>query len=154
MLRRIFGVFIFCFTVSASHVAAPLVVKPDDFVTKKSSKSPSQVVRDLKELISKKGIKLFFEIPHHELAERDDHLRFTHVLILGNPKKGTKLMLCDQRIGYELPLRVLVSVDERGQTTVSYVDPRAYATIYHMEKCFSALEDMARLLNQLTDASL
>ena len=54
----------------------------------------------------------------------------TEVLIFGNPKAGTLLMQDDQRIGLDLPLKVLVWQDGGGQTWLSYHDPRWLADGY------------------------
>jgi uncharacterized protein (DUF302 family) len=54
----------------------------------------------------------------------------TTVLIFGNAQAGTKLMQIDQRIGIDLPLKLLVWSDKDGKTYVSYNDPAALAARY------------------------
>ena len=49
-------------------------------------------------------------------------LRPTTLVIAGNPAAGTPLMLADQTMGVELPLRFLVWEGEDGKARVSY-DP-------------------------------
>jgi uncharacterized protein (DUF302 family) len=60
----------------------------------------------------------------------DMKLAPTTVLIFGNAQAGTKLMQIDQRIGIDLPLKVLVWSDSAGKTWVSYSDPVWIAARY------------------------
>ena len=53
----------------------------------------------------------------------------TQVVVFGNPKSGTPLMLAAPLLALDLPLRVLVS-DEGGQAAVSYVAPSYLAERY------------------------
>ena len=46
-----------------------------------------------------------------------------HVLVFGNPKAGTPLMIASPLVALDLPLRVLVWQDDRGQVWVSYNEP-------------------------------
>lgn len=50
-------------------------------------------------------------------------LRPTLLLIFGNAKPGTPLMQLDQRIGIDLPLKMLAWEDAAGKTWLSYNDP-------------------------------
>ena len=47
-------------------------------------------------------------------------MRRTRLLIFGNPKAGTPLMVASPSIAIDFPLKVLVSEDEKGRTWVSY----------------------------------
>jgi uncharacterized protein (DUF302 family) len=47
-------------------------------------------------------------------------MRATKLLIFGNPKAGTPLMLAAPSIAIDLPLKILVAEDEEGKTWVSY----------------------------------
>lgn len=44
----------------------------------------------------------------------------TKLLIFGNPKAGTPLMLAAPGIAIDLPLKILVAEDSAGKTTVSW----------------------------------
>ncbi len=57
-------------------------------------------------------------------------LRPTEALIFGNPRGGTPLMQCDQRIGLDLPLRALAWQDEGGQVWLGMTDPKALRVRY------------------------
>ena len=47
----------------------------------------------------------------------------TKLLIFGNPKAGTPLMLAAPSIAIDLPLKILIWEDTHGQTWVSYNSP-------------------------------
>jgi len=53
----------------------------------------------------------------------------TQVVVFGNPKSGTPLMLASPLVALDLPLRVLVVVDG-GQAVVSYIAPSYLAERY------------------------
>jgi uncharacterized protein (DUF302 family) len=50
-------------------------------------------------------------------------LRPTDVVIFGNPKGGTALMLDQQSAGIDLPLKALVWEDADGKAWLTYSDP-------------------------------
>jgi len=68
------------------------------------------------------------ELLDHAAAARgvDLELPPEEVLIFGSPRAGTPLMQRDPRIGYELPLRILVA-DDGGHTVVTYLNPSSLA---------------------------
>jgi len=47
----------------------------------------------------------------------------TKLLIFGNPKAGTPLMLASPSIAIDLPLKILVSEDANGKVWLSYNSP-------------------------------
>ena len=53
-----------------------------------------------------------------------------HVLIFGNPKAGTPLMIASPLLALELPLRVLVWQGSDGRTWVSYASSEYLAARY------------------------
>ena len=47
----------------------------------------------------------------------------TKLLIFGNPKGGTPLMLASPSIAIDLPLKILVAEDAQGKVWISYNSP-------------------------------
>jgi uncharacterized protein (DUF302 family) len=47
----------------------------------------------------------------------------TELLIFGNPKAGTPLMIASPSVAMDLPLKVLASEDGEGRVWVSYNSP-------------------------------
>ena len=93
-------------------------------VTERSSHTVDQTVQKLEEILQAKGVKLFAVIDHSGEAERAGlHMPPTKVLIFGNPKAGTPLMLAAPTIAIDLPLKILVWEDAAGAVNVSYNSP-------------------------------
>lgn len=50
-------------------------------------------------------------------------MRPTKLLIFGNPKAGTPVMVASPTIAIDLPLKILVWEDNSGQVQISYNSP-------------------------------
>jgi len=86
--------------------------------------SVDQTVQKLQEILQAKGVKLFALVDHSGEAEKAGmHMRNTKLLIFGNPKAGTPLMLASPSVAIDLPLKVLVWEDGDGSVKVSYNAP-------------------------------
>ena len=48
----------------------------------------------------------------------------TKLLIFGNPKGGTPLMLASPSVAIDLPLKLLVAEDANGKCSISYNSPQ------------------------------
>jgi uncharacterized protein (DUF302 family) len=89
-----------------------------------SHRSVDQTVHNLEEILQAKGIKLFALIDHSGEAEKNGlQMRPTKLLIFGNPKAGTPLMIASPSIAIDLPMKVLVSEDNDGKVWISYNAP-------------------------------
>ena len=98
---------------------------PDNgIVSKPSRHSVDQTVETLQQILQAKGVKLFALVDHSGEAEKAGmHLRPTKLLIFGNPKAGTPLMIAAPGIAIDLPLKILVSEDADGKVWISYNSP-------------------------------
>jgi len=56
----------------------------------------------------------------------------TKVLIFGNPKGGTPLMLAAPSVAIDLPLKILVAEDPAGKVTISYNAPEYLQSRHHL----------------------
>ncbi len=66
-------------------------------------------------------MKLFALIDHSGEAERAGlKMPPTKLLIFGNPKAGTPLMLAAPSAAIDLPLKILVAENSQGQVWISY----------------------------------
>jgi uncharacterized protein (DUF302 family) len=93
-------------------------------VTISSNHSVDETVENLKEVLRQKGVQLFALIDHSGEAEKAGiQMRPTKLLIFGNPKAGTPLMLASPGIAIDLPLKILVAEDARGKVQVSWNSP-------------------------------
>lgn len=93
-------------------------------VDKPSNHSVDQTVDKLKNILQSKGVTLFALVDHSGEAEKVGmKMPPTKLLIFGNPKGGTPLMLAAPRIAIDLPLKILVWEDAQGKVWVSYNSP-------------------------------
>jgi uncharacterized protein (DUF302 family) len=75
----------------------------------------------LKQILDSKGVKIFALIDHSGEAEKAGMpMRNTKLLIFGNPKGGTPLMLASPTVALDLPLKILVWEDADGKVRVTY----------------------------------
>jgi len=99
--------------------------------TIRSQHSVDQTVAKLEEILKAKGVKLFALIDHSGEAEKAGmHMRPTKLLIFGNPKAGTPLMIAAPSIAIDLPLKILVWEDADGKVWIAYNSP-AYLQARH-----------------------
>jgi uncharacterized protein (DUF302 family) len=93
-------------------------------VDKPSNHSVDETVEKLKDILQSKGVTLFAMIDHSgEAAKVGMKMRPTKLLIFGNPKGGTPLMLSAPRTAIDLPLKILVWEDGEGKVWVSSNSP-------------------------------
>ena len=89
-----------------------------------SQHSVDETVEKLEKALQAKGIKLFAVIDHSGEAEKAGmQMPPTKLLIFGNPKAGTPLMLAAPSIAIDLPLKILISQDRDGAVLMSYNSP-------------------------------
>jgi uncharacterized protein (DUF302 family) len=89
-----------------------------------SPHSVDQVVARLQSMLEARGIKLFCLVDHSGEAEAAGLvMRPTKLLIFGNPKGGTPLMIDAPSAGLDLPLKILVTQTESGNTLLFWNDP-------------------------------
>jgi uncharacterized protein (DUF302 family) len=86
--------------------------------------SVEETVENLKGILQAKGITLFALIDHSGEAEKVGmKMRPTKLLIFGNPKAGTPVMLAAPRSAIDLPLKILIWEDARGKVWLTYNSP-------------------------------
>jgi uncharacterized protein (DUF302 family) len=119
-------------------------------VVTRSISSYSDTTRSLLAAIERRGLTVFARIDHAAAArEAELELAEEEVVLFGSPRAGTPLMLSDRRIGIELPLRILVWRDGTD-VLLAYGDPRDLSGEYDVAEHRSTLEQMAKLLEDLT----
>jgi uncharacterized protein (DUF302 family) len=90
-------------------------------VARKSNHSVDVTVQKLRDLIETRGIKLFALVDHSGEAEQAGlHMNPTKLLIFGNPKAGTPIMVATPTAAIDLPLKILVSADNAGVVWICY----------------------------------
>ena len=98
---------------------------PDDGIVHLSS--PHTVLETLARLeavVQAKGIAILAMIDHSgDAAKADIQMEPTKLLIFGNAKAGTPIMLASPSAAIDLPLKALVWQDKSGKVWLSYNSP-------------------------------
>jgi uncharacterized protein (DUF302 family) len=90
-------------------------------VTIPSAHSVDQTVEKLKSILEAKNVALFALVDHSGEAKRAGlHMPNTKLLIFGNPRGGTPLMLASPSVAIDLPLKILIAEDTTGKVSVSF----------------------------------
>ena len=114
-----------------------------------SRHSVDETVNRLQSLLKDKGIKLFCLVDHSgEAIAAGLQMRPTKLLIFGNPKAGTPLMLAAPSIAIDLPLKILIAEQPNDEVLLSWNDA-AWLQQRHgfpvgMELVIAAVEMLAK----------
>ena len=97
----------------------------DGIVTKSANCTVEEAVSKIKSLLVIRSITLFAVIDHSGEAEAIGmKIPDTKLVIFGNPKGGTPLMVASPSVAIDLPLKLLVAQDANGGCSISYNSPQ------------------------------
>ena len=89
-----------------------------------TSQRVDDIVERLTSFLSTRNIKLFATIDHSGEASAVGLLMpNTKLLIFGNPKAGTPVMISAPTAALDLPLKILVSQQPDGSSSIHWNDP-------------------------------
>ena len=89
-----------------------------------SNYSVDEIVARLETLLKEKDVKLFCCVDHSGEAKAAGlEMPATKLLIFGNPKGGTPVMLAAPSAALDLPLKILVSETGEGKTLLAWNNP-------------------------------
>jgi len=95
--------------------------KDSGLIDIRSRHSVNETVEKLKGILQAKGIALFALVDHSGAAIKAGmKMRPTKLLIFGNPKAGTPVMLAAPSSAIDLPLKILIWEDAQGKVWVTY----------------------------------
>ena len=120
-------------------------------ITIKSAHDVKSTADRLESALKSKGMTVFIRINHSAGAEKvGKKLRPTEVVIFGNPKVGTPLMQCGQRVAVDLPQKALIWEDESGQVWLSYNDPKYLVKRHGIEGCDEVITKISGALGNFS----
>jgi uncharacterized protein (DUF302 family) len=113
------------FVVSILLASEAFAVQKEEGIVKiPSHHSVDETVDKLETILKSKGVTLFALVDHSGEAEKVGmKMPPTKLLIFGNPKGGTPLMLAAPTAAIDLPLKILVAEDSEGKVWLSYNSP-------------------------------
>ncbi|CAN5404451.1 hypothetical protein BH20ACI1_BH20ACI1_18880 [soil metagenome] len=121
----------------------------------KSENSFDETYAALKKAIElQEPLTIIAELDHSANAKKAGmELRPTKVIMFGNPKLGTPLMKSNQAIGVDLPQKMLVYEDEKGDVYVVYNDPKILAENHGISGQDEVLNKISEALKSLAEAA-
>jgi uncharacterized protein (DUF302 family) len=93
-------------------------------VSRRGSFSVVETLDRLEKALQAKGVQVFARVDHSGEAHRAGlHMNPCQLLIFGNPKGGTPVMVAAPTAAIDLPLKALAWQDDAGQVWLSWNDP-------------------------------
>jgi uncharacterized protein (DUF302 family) len=113
----------------------------DGIISKESKFSVPETLDRVDALLRSKGIKIFVRVDHSGEAEKAGlKMPPTQLLIFGNPKGGTPVMLAAPTAAIDLPLKALAWQDSDGKVWLSYNDPE------YLKKRYGLTDDQIKTI--------
>jgi uncharacterized protein (DUF302 family) len=144
-VRNIFLIFLLGSLFSTQIMAA------EGMIDVKSAHSVAATADRLESILGSKGMTVFARIDHAAGAKKaGKELAPTELLVFGNPKVGTPLMLCSHSIAIDLPQKALIWQDAAGDTWISYNDPQYLQQRHDTQGCDEVLKKVSMALGNFT----
>jgi len=140
--------------VTALFASIPAAQAVDGLIVVESPHDVATTIDKLETVLGSKGMNVFGRVNHAANAAKVDlELRPTELLIFGNPKAGTPLMLCSQSIAIDLPQKMLAWQDENGQVFLGYNDPAYLKSRHSSEGCDKVFDNISGALANFAKAA-
>jgi len=139
--------------ISTPAWAAP-VNEQVGIVQMESPHDVSTTIDKLTAAIESKGMNVFGRVNHTANADNVGlSLRPTELLIFGNPKLGTPLMISAQTVALDLPQKMLAFQDESGKVFLCWDDPQYLKSRHGIIGCDETLQTISGALSNLAKAA-
>jgi uncharacterized protein (DUF302 family) len=113
----------------------------EGIISKASKYSVAETLDRVDALLRSKGIKIFVRVDHSGEAEKAGlKMPPTQLLIFGNPKGGTPVMLAAPTAAIDLPLKALAWQDSDSKVWLSYNDPE------YLKKRYGLTDDQIKTI--------
>jgi uncharacterized protein (DUF302 family) len=113
----------------------------EGIISKASKYSVPETLDRVDALLRAKGIKIFARVDHSGEAEKAGlKMPPTQLLIFGNPKGGTPVMLAAPTAAIDLPLKALAWQDSDSKVWLSYNDPE------YLKKRYGLTDDQIKTI--------
>lgn len=133
--------------MTVTVLAQPLTTAESRFPVKETS---DRLVSELEQ----RGIKVAARIDHAAGAKSVGlDMPPTEVIMFGNPKLGTPLMLAQPSVAIELPMKMLVWQDKSGKVMIGYLPPSVLKDRYQISGHDETLKTMQGALAGLAKAA-
>jgi len=125
-------------TIYKEHVS---MKTGDGIISKPSKYSVPDTLDRMQAVLRAKDIQVFARVDHSGEAEKVGlKMPPTQLLIFGNPKAGTPVMLAAPTAAIDLPLKALAWQDSDGKVWLSYSDPE------YLKRRFGLTDDQVKTI--------
>ena len=119
-----------------------------------SKHSVADTVGHLVKALEAKDIKIAAQVDHAAAAKAAGaDMPPTVVVMFGNPKLGTPLMLADPEIAVDLPMRVVIWQGADGKVRIGYADPAKLTERYALNGQDEIIKSMSGALAAFAKAA-
>ncbi|HEV2420738.1 MAG TPA: DUF302 domain-containing protein [Candidatus Acidoferrales bacterium] len=126
----------------SKEAAARRMKSGEGIISLLSNYSVPETLDRLTAVLEGKGIQVFARIDHSGEAQKVGmRMPPTQLLIFGNPKSGTPVMLAAPTAAIDLPLKALAWEDAEGKVRLSYNDPE------YLKRRFSLSDDEIKTIS-------
>ncbi len=113
-----------CLGLTVATLLAGTAYAGSNVVTKPSRYSVPETIDRIEQAVTAKGMKVFARIDHGGEAKNVGlTMQPTQLLIFGNPKGGTALMVAQPTAAIDLPMKALAWEDAEGKVWLTYNSP-------------------------------
>jgi len=128
---------------------------PAGMVSKPSRHPVPETMDRLVAVLQAKGMTVFARIDHAGAAEKAGlSMRASQILIFGNPKGGTPLMVAAPTVAIDLPLKALAWEDADGKVWLGYNSPAWLKERHGVRGTAAAIAALEKALDAITDKAL
>lgn len=147
MIRTLATALIALAMLTTAASAQALTMRESKFAVKETA---DRLVAEL----DKRGIKVAARVDHAAGAKAVGlDMPPTEVVMFGNPKLGTPLMLAQPSVAIDLPMKMLIWQDKDGKVWIGYTPPSALQERHRISGQEVPLNTMAGALEGLAKAA-
>ncbi|HWU38684.1 MAG TPA: DUF302 domain-containing protein [Candidatus Acidoferrum sp.] len=146
MVFGLLGIVVFVSSALASD---------NGLITKPSKYPVAETLTRLEGVLKSKGMSIFTRIDHQAEAEKVGlQMRPAQLLIFGNPKGGTPLMVASPTAAIDLPLKALAWEDASGKVWLSYNAMSYLRTRHDIQGKDELITNLDEALDAMTNKAL
>lgn len=139
-----------CMSLTVASLSVGAAQAGDNLITKASKYTVPETIDQIERAIAAKGMQIFARINHGGEAKNVGlEMKPTELLIFGNPKGGTALMVARPTAAIDLPMKALAWEDKNGKVWPTYNAPELLKERHGVPAELAArLEPVWKLLEQ------
>jgi uncharacterized protein (DUF302 family) len=136
-------------------ISTTALASDNGLISKSSKYSVAETADKLENVLKSKGMTIFARVDHAgEAAKVGLTMRPTVLLIFGNPKGGTPLMVAAPTAAIDLPMKALMWQDAKGKVWLSYNTVSYIKERHDMKGMDEAVKKLDATLDKLSNMAL